>query len=166
MAIQDLYAPDEPLGSLPESMCARPKMYTTNGTLEEAGAFLDGFYSGMGSHNRSEGAQREVMAWAGFLRWASEQLGIRWGDWCAICHHLRLTFVNDDDGFEKLATLLVHYRREDITPPPLRKATHGESRYVRKFNNSQRWGRSPIRNLPPKNSSSVMKLCLRIYPCL
>ena len=57
---RELYTDKYPVMTLVEGVCVRPMMYTPTGTLEEACAFFEGFYSGMASHNRSEEAQIEV----------------------------------------------------------------------------------------------------------
>ena len=112
MKAQDLYIAEQPVMSLVEGVCVRPGMYTLNGTLEEAAAFLEGFYSGMASHNLSEGAVQEVTWWSEFCKWACEQLGNSQSGWYGVFRSLRSKYSDDSDAFGRLAELCLRYRRD------------------------------------------------------
>ena len=88
-------------------------MYVPNGTLFEAAAFIEGFYSGMAAHNMSKGAQAEVAKWSNFCQWANEKMnGEKMGGWYDLFYSLRQTYPNDSEAFAHLAKLCLEYHQE------------------------------------------------------
>lgn len=95
-----LYSAEQPLGSLAESVFVRPGMYTINGTLEEAGAFLEGFYSGMLAHNREAYAKTQAQRWFDFCAWATPQVDpAATGGWFYLFRALRRKHHQDTAAF-------------------------------------------------------------------
>ena len=113
MKASDLYPADGPSVTFTESVFVRPAMYTINGTLEETGAFLQGFYNGLGK-NSHPNAIREAKTWFNFCRWACQQMDIgaeRYG-WHLLFSEIRRTSKDDSDGFVKLAELYIQFKKE------------------------------------------------------
>ena len=93
------------LADFTESVFYRPGMYTINGTLEEVGAFLEGYYSGAAKCFQSAGAQQEVNRWVEFCRWLGEKIGgVQAPSWHNVFKALRVLHPNDAEAFEKLRT--------------------------------------------------------------
>ncbi len=58
--------------TFPEAVLRRPRMYTMDGTYEEAVAFLDGYYTGL---TRSGPVPPYALEWSGFRQWLSVGIG-------------------------------------------------------------------------------------------
>jgi hypothetical protein len=95
-------------------------MYTIHGTLEEVGAFLQGFYSGMGAHTKSSPAQREAQHWFAFCTWAVDQLQAgEKGSWHRLFVLLRVQFGTDAEALDKVFDLYIKFYRqtqEELNP--------------------------------------------------
>jgi hypothetical protein len=113
MNLHDPYSPEQPSRSLIEAVCVRPRMYTIGGTLEEAGAFLQGFYSGMAAHNQNPAALKEAGRWSDFCTWAAERVeGATPGGWYQLFQALRRAYPEDVGAFVQLRTLYHEFRQE------------------------------------------------------
>jgi hypothetical protein len=86
-----------------ESVLYRPKMYTINGTLEEVGAFLEGYYSGVAKCTHHSGAWQESSRWVEFCHWLGAKIGgVQAPSWYNVFKALRESYSNDAEAFEKL----------------------------------------------------------------
>ena len=111
--MRDLFSSERPVSSLLEAVLVRPWMYTIGGTLEEVGAFLEGFYSGMAAHNRNPGAQAEAQRWFDFCIWAAAHIeGAAPGGWYHLFKALRQAYPEDAMAFARLAALYIAFREE------------------------------------------------------
>ena len=118
--MHDLYSAEHPLSSLAESVFVRPGMFTMNGTWEEAGAFLEGFYSGMISHNREAYAQTEAQQWFDFCAWATPQVdGEATGGCRSLFRALRRKHAQDIAAFYEI--LLLYRAFCELNPIPERE---------------------------------------------
>lgn len=107
---------DNQVRSFVEAVCLRPLMYTIGGTIEEIGAFLEGFYSGMASHNRDASATSEAQLWYDFCEWATKTLeATESGNWYILFKGLRRAHDNDSEALVKLASLYAAFRRQYTT---------------------------------------------------
>jgi hypothetical protein len=87
-------------------ICKRPQMYTINGTLEEVGAFLEGFYSGMCAHSRDKIAIEAVrFYWFDFCDWATNYLFGQEKNWVDLFQALKQLSPDESVGFAKLIEL-------------------------------------------------------------
>jgi hypothetical protein len=91
--------PTNHVANLAKAIFHRPKMYTINGTLEEVGAFLEGYYSGMA---KCQGALKEVEIWTGFLNWLSKRLSVESNGYHQLFSALRQSYPDDEEVFSKL----------------------------------------------------------------
>lgn len=114
MKAKDLYSETgEQIGTLPERVCIRPGMYTLSGTLDEAVAFLNGYYSGAAKSSSHSLVWKEINYWNEFTMWACQKLGAGHGGWYPVAAALRKQFPDDNEAFAGLARLLIEYRKEN-----------------------------------------------------
>lgn len=101
----------KPVGSFLEAVLVRPLMYTINGTLEEVGAFLEGFYSGMAAHNKNKSAQEEAQFWFDFCEWASTKISdSEVNNWHSLFKGLRQQVGDESDAFRNLLIFYKEFR--------------------------------------------------------
>jgi hypothetical protein len=93
-----------------DAVFLRPKMYTLGGTLEEVGAFVEGFYRALKCHNPRDRAQEEAQHWFDFCAWACQRLDIDLCDWRALFRLLRQRYGTDDVAIGGLEALYMQYR--------------------------------------------------------
>ncbi|NJO82381.1 MAG: hypothetical protein HC828_05885 [Blastochloris sp.] len=106
---------DQRSANFVEAVLLRPRMYTLEGTLEEVGAFLEGFYTGMAAHNRSEAAQRESQYWFDFCAWAAKEVGVpEGGNWYTLFQNLKQHYAAQSDAFINLIALYSRFRKENL----------------------------------------------------
>lgn len=85
-----------------EHLCTNPKIFTMNGTFEEACAWIQGF-TFMLDHS-SPNAWTE---WIGFKKWVLGQLNYPENySWCYV---IRIVFPDDKQAFEQLKILYFEY---------------------------------------------------------
>jgi hypothetical protein len=96
----DVYSPEQPVREFAEAVFVRPNMYTIGGTLEEVGAFLEGFYSGMAAHSRDPVALGQARRWSDFCAWAAERIdGAELPGWFHVFRALRRAYPDDTAAF-------------------------------------------------------------------
>ncbi|MES2463767.1 MAG: hypothetical protein V4671_24625 [Armatimonadota bacterium] len=107
-----LYSGNDPIGSFVEAVCVRPVMYTMDGTWAEVGAFLEGFYSGMGGHSSTKAGREGVERWMDFCHWALLRLtGRGHSEPYQLFQTLREKYPEEAVAFVRLAELCIEYRQ-------------------------------------------------------
>lgn len=105
-----MYSSGRQARSLIEAVCLRPQMYTIGGTLEEVGAFLEGFYSGLTAHNRDKDAVEVAQEWFTFCKWANNHFNESSEEtWYTLFVNLREKYSHDSDALNKLLLLFIEY---------------------------------------------------------
>lgn len=104
-----------------DAVIVRPSMYTINGTLEEVGAFLQGFHTALGAHNTRHEAQAEASHWFDFCRWACQTVTGKQGEWYQLFKALRQKHPDYEYAFGQLALLHItfqgiNYNQSRISP--------------------------------------------------
>jgi hypothetical protein len=88
-------------------------MYTINGSVEEVGAFLEGYYSAAAKCIHHKAAVAEAEEWWIFCRWLAKRLSDTESSWHSAFIALKRAYPDDADAFAKLLEWYPEFLKQD-----------------------------------------------------
>ena len=111
--VHELYPSGGHIETFAEAVLLRPRMYTMNGTFEEAIVFLHGFYNGMSAHNKYPKVQADADCWFAFIPHLAQHIGLEksWS-YAYVFPHFQDTHPDELSALIELVRLWHAFRRQ------------------------------------------------------